>query len=175
MLPPRVWGESTEPQNIARVRQNKAPMCARCNNLQCLPCHPKLLEHTMFQPCLPTCLPVGERCLLLLTSRAGAGSGVSSFLLKCVSLHPAYLQGHGQTMLTLVNCGGLHELCGFSETFWGLLTVPSSTGEIGHCQQASQAHETPQGLTGAFSWGRNQPPRLELGGNFSLPSRLAGL
>lgn len=77
VLPPSVWGESTEPQNITRVRQNKAPMCARCNNLQCLPCHPKLLELPVFQPCLPPCLPVGERSLLL-SSRAAAGSGVSS-------------------------------------------------------------------------------------------------
>lgn len=85
ILPPRVWGESTEPQNIARVRQNKAPMCTRSNNLPCLPCHPKLLEHTVFRPCLPTRLPVGARCLLLVP-RAGAGSGVSSFLPKRVCI-----------------------------------------------------------------------------------------
>lgn len=61
MLPPRVWGESTEPQNITQVRQNKAPMCARCNNLQCLPCHPKLLEHTV--SALPTYTPAGWRAV----------------------------------------------------------------------------------------------------------------
>lgn len=59
-LPPRLWGESPEPQNIAGVRQNKAPMYARYNNLQCLPCHPKLLQHTLFPACLPSCLLEGR-------------------------------------------------------------------------------------------------------------------
>lgn len=82
MLPPRLWGENTEPQNITCIRQNKAPMCTRCNNLQCLPCHPKLLEHAVFQSCAPTCLVQGQAQLLL--------AEVLALLSACLAfcLHP---------------------------------------------------------------------------------------
>ena len=66
--------------------------------------------------------------------------------------------------------GSLHELWGFSEMFWGLLAVPSSTGETDHCQQTSRAHTAHQYLTGAFSSGINLPPRMESGETFpSMP------
>lgn len=78
-------------------------------------------------------------------------------------------------MLMLVTYRGLHELCGFSQMFWGLLSVPSGTEEAGNYQQATQAHKAPQYVTGAFSWSMNQPPHLELGGNFPLHDRQARL
>lgn len=124
-LPPRLWGESTEPQNIARVRQNKAPMCARYNNLQCLPCHPKLLEHTVFQPCLPTFLHAGEPCSLLLSS-TGAGSVSAPSCPSVPVLRSSSLRDHGQVLLTLTTCRDLQESHGFSEMFgacWKLVTA----------------------------------------------------
>lgn len=142
-LPPRLWGESTEPQNIARVRQNKAPMCARYNNLQCLPCHPKLLEHTVFQPCLPTFLHAGEPCSLLLSS-TGAGSvsapscpsvpaprSSSPWGSRAGAAYPDHLQGPSGISRLLRNV-------------WGLL-------EISHCQQVSQADQAPQYLPSAVA------------------------
>lgn len=71
-------------------------------------------------------------------------------------------------MLMLVTCRGLHELCGLSEMFWGLLSVPSSTEEVGNYQQTGQEHKTPQYLTGAFSWGMNHELHLGLGENIPL-------
>lgn len=40
-------------------------MCTSCNNLQCLPCHPKLLENVGLQPYTPTCLVQGQAQILL--------------------------------------------------------------------------------------------------------------
>lgn len=72
--------------------------------------------------------------------------------------------------------GGLPALCGFSETFWGLLALPGRTGEIYRSQEASQVHETPQHLAGAFRNRINQPPHLDSeGGIFPSMSRLASL
>ena len=125
---------------------------------------------------LPTYMPACRRAVLpphqLDWCRVRCQLLLAEMCLHCVLLAS---RGHGQMVLMLITCGGLHELCGFSEMFWGLLAVPSSTGEIGHCQQVSQAHKTPQYLTGAFSSGIKQPPHLQLRGNFSLHARLARL
>lgn len=80
-LPPRLWEESTEPQSIAGVRQNKAPMCPRCNSLQCLLRRPRLPGHAVFQPCPPTRLPVRE--VPRPHQLGGCRSGGSSSLLAC--------------------------------------------------------------------------------------------
>lgn len=64
--------------------------------------------------------------------------------------------------------GGLHALCGFSEMFWGLLALPGRTGEIYRSQEASQVHETPQHLAGAFRNCINQPPIWIQGVNLSF-------
>lgn len=105
-LPPRLWGESPEPQNIARVRQNKAPMYARYNNLQCLPCHPKLLQHTLFPACLPSCLLEGRAPS---SSPGCCRVRVGSLLPNCAGTAPRSPGHHGHVGLALITCRDLQQ------------------------------------------------------------------